>query len=249
MVRHRSHLHPPPRVAPLNEFLKPARAAERDLARLDRFRETGLASARRLVRSCAGLIRGLHRGEWDEAAARQAEQEAHRVRAVLKNRPEFALHGALVQALGEYAEAHLFRRLLEGRRFPDHRRLEIPAASYVHGISDVVGEARRRVLDSLTRGDLAAAERAFEQMEKIYEALCACEYPEGLLPVKQKRDAARGLIERTRGELLTAKRSRELEQKIDGVRTLLDEAEGRVAKKRAERPSDDLDVDKAWSKE
>jgi hypothetical protein len=57
-------------------------------------------------------------------------------------------------------------------------------------------------------------------------------------------------VERTRGELVTAKRSKELERKIEGVGRLLDEAEAPRAKRAARKVGDDaLDLDAAWNKD
>lgn len=208
-----------------------------------------LDAARRLVRLSGGLIRGLHRGAWDEAAAREAETQAERLRTLAKRRPEFALHGAALQAFGEYTEAYLLRALLRRKRPPGPQALQVPPAGYVLGLGDLVGEARRTALDALGRGATADAQWAFEQMEKVYEALLAYELPEGLVSVRPKVDTARALLEKTRGDLVNAKRSKELEKKIDGIRSLLDEAEGAPAAKRRRKSAPvDLDLDKAWDR-
>lgn len=232
----------------MNEYVRGARGTHRELDRLDRERERALDSSRRLVRLSAGLIRGLHGAGWDAKAAREAEREAQALRRGLARHPEFGLHGAIVQALGEYVEAHLFRRLVEGRRPASVRSLRVPAPSWLHGLADVVGEARRLVLDRLLRDDHTGALAAFEQMGKVYEALHAWDYPEGIVPIKAKRDAARALLEKTRGDLLTAKRAKELEKKIDGIQSLLDEAEGGPRKRPRAKGDDDLDIDSAWSR-
>lgn len=233
----------------MNAYARATARAHRELLRLDAERETALRISRRLVRACAQLIRDLHRSTKNKTSWADAERDARALRSLLARRPEFRLHGAVEQALGEYAEAHLFRVVLAGARVPDHRRLRIPPTSWILGLADVVGELRRHVLDELIQGRLGPARHSFEQMEKVYEALVAFDLPEGLVPVKPKRDAARGLVEKTRGELVNAKRTKDLEKKIDGVRSLLDEAEGRLAKKKAKGSDMDLDLDKAWSKE
>jgi hypothetical protein len=48
---------------------------------------------------------------------------------------------------------------------------------------------------------------------------------------------------------MTIKRRPEPERKVDGVGSLLDEAEGRRNGKRPPAPSTDLDIDKAWSRD
>lgn len=85
-------------------------------------------------------------------------------------------------------------------------------------------------------------------MGKVYEARADGEAPESVVALHRKVDGARTLVERTRGALVTVKKTKDLERKIDGVGRLLDEAEGRQGKRARPRNPDELDVDSAWNK-
>lgn len=226
-----------------------ARRLARSLRALDAAREQALADSRELTRACAGLIRGLHRGAWNEREARRAQQLADRLLRRAQEHPFLSHHGALVQALGEHCEALLLKAHVDKRAPPPPGRLGVPAGAYLHGLGDLVGELRRVVLARLLAGDVREAERAFDSMEKVYEALHESPPPEPLVGLRAKIDAARGLVERTRGELVTAKRAKELERKIDDVGRLLDEAEaGRTKGPKPKAKPADLDLDGAWNK-
>lgn len=234
-----------------NPFAPAARAAAARLAPLDAAREAALTSAREVVRLSSRLIRTLHAEGWDADAGRQLGSATQRLTAATRRHPGLVSHGAVQQAYGEAAEAHLLKAFLEGRGVPTPTDVGVPAAGWLLGLADLVGELRRVVLNRLRQGDDHGAEAAFDAMEKAYEALEDIHAPEGVVPLRSKVDADRALVERTRGDLVTAKRTRELERKIEGVGDMLDQAEGRPAKpRRARKAGDgDLDLDKAWSKQ
>lgn len=233
----------------METYARIARRLGRELERPDRAREAALAHAREAGRLAARLIHGLQRSRWDASDARALEREARALRVLARRHPFLAHHGAVVQGLGEYVEAHLLRAFLHEVAPPGPRRLAVPPAAYLHGLADFVGELRRVVLSRLLAGDLGRAGRAFETIEKVYEALMDSRVPESLVPLRPKLDAARALLERTRGELLTAKKTKDLERKIDSVARLLDEAEGRAPEKARRKDPNDLDLDAAWNRE
>jgi predicted translin family RNA/ssDNA-binding protein len=233
----------------MDPYARTTRRLAAGMRRAEEAREEALRSARSATRSAAALIRGLHRGHWDAEEGRRLEGSAQALRVVARRHPFLAHHGAVLQALGEYVEAHLLRAHLDRRPPPPPGRLRVPAGAYYYGLADLVGELRRTTLSRLLQDDLAEAQRAFDSMEKVYEALVASPAPEPVLPLRAKVDASRAVVERTRGDLVTAKTAKDLEKKIDGVSRLLDEAEARPKRKPTRRPSDDLDLDAAWNKD
>ncbi|HEX9815858.1 MAG TPA: hypothetical protein VGB18_02665, partial [Candidatus Thermoplasmatota archaeon] len=116
------------------------------------------------------------------------------------------------------------------------------------GVADTIGELRRRVLNLLLADKVNEARKAFDQMESLFGALLDVDAPDPLVPARAKRDQARGILERTRGDLVTTKKTKDLEKKVDRLGDLLDEAEGRPQKKPKKADADDLDLDSAWSK-
>lgn len=224
------------------------KTAETEFRSWDRQRERFLSESRRLVRLVAALIRDLHRGRQDRAQWRTAYRGAASLLHRAHRRPEFLHAGFVQQALGEYAEATILLAALEGRRTLPRAMQSFPGDALLLGAADAVGELRRVMLDRLNRDDHRGAQAAFAQMESLFESLQDAEAPEALVPLRAKRDQARGILERSRGDLVAAKKSKELERKIDDVASLLDEAEGAARKSRKKPDPDELDLDSAWSK-
>jgi predicted translin family RNA/ssDNA-binding protein len=162
----------------------------------------------------------------------------------IQKAPAFRHAGFVQQALGEYVEAIL----LANPRNATSKLAKIPGDALVLGVADAIGELRRVVLTHLLADDVKTARQALDQMERLFAALTDVEAPEPLVPVRAKRDQARGILERTRSDLVTAKKSKDLETKIDRLGDLLDEAEGRPKKKSKKPNADDLDLDGAWSR-
>ncbi len=232
----------------MNNYARTARRLGRELAPLDRAREATLVRSRAIIQVAGELIRALHRHGWDRVGARRLEADKVRLHALVRRHPFLADHGAVVQAFQEYAEAQLLRAFLARRAPPSPERLRVPSGAYLLGMADFVGELRRVVLSRLLKGDLPGAETAFDAMEKVYEALVDSKVPYRIVPLREKTDAARSIVERTRGELVTAKRAKELERKIEGVDKLLEEAEGGPVRRVARKPKDELDLDAAWNR-
>ena len=67
-----------------------------------------------------------------------------------------------------------------------------------------MGEIRRLTLRSLADDRLEEAEGRLALMEKIYHDLMRFDAPRSILSMKPKQDAARALLERTRGEVTMA---------------------------------------------
>jgi translin len=185
-----------------------------------RARETGLANSRQAIRRCANAIRSLHRGEeetalrlMDEASAllREAEDE-------LGEHPDVLYTGFVADAAKEYAEARLFHALATGAPLPLPEDLAVPAVPFLHGLGEAVGEMRRRMLDLLRAGDVAAAEAALAAMDTIYELLADLDYPDGMTSgLRRTTDVARSLIERSRSDLTTTVIQERLRASLEGA--------------------------------
>jgi len=171
-------------------------------------REKILPETRRSVRLSSEAIRCLHRKE-----VRTAKEKLSEIRDILDQTELLAkntgLQGLLQTAHQEYAEAKLFYGFLEDRPLASPKELKVPILAYLHSLSDLTGELRRYILDSVRRGvteEIAnRAEQALALMDDIYYQLITLDYPSGLIPgVRRKTDVIRGIIERTRGDLTLA---------------------------------------------
>jgi len=93
--------------------------------------------------------------------------------------------------------------------------LHIPAAAYVRGLAEAVGELRRRVLDLLRHGHSPEIERLLGLMDEIYAVLVTMDYPDAVtFGLRRLTDIARSLLERTRGDVTLSLRQQMLEEAL-----------------------------------
>jgi len=125
-------------------------------------------------------------------------------------------------AFQEYAEAQTLIHLVEENRFIDPKELGVPAVSYVLGLADVIGEFRRRALDSLRKGDVKTAENCLQTMEHIHVELMSMDEAYMLVPgLRRKSDVARHIIETTRGDITIEARRSSLEECIKNLEKIV----------------------------
>jgi len=136
-----------------------------------------------------------------------------KLRKAAKVYPDMIYSGIVDAAFQEYAEAQTLLHLVEEDRFIDPEKLRVPAISYVLGLADVIGEFRRRALDSLRKGDVKTAENCLQIMEQIYLELMSMDEAYMLVPgLRRKCDVARHIIETTRGDITIEARRNTLEE-------------------------------------
>jgi len=171
-----------------------------------RVREIGLTNSRQIIRRSANAIRSIHRGEMEAAAALMDEAGAllAETTAALQDHPDILFAGFVSDASKEYAEARLTAALAAGEPLPLPDALGVRAAPYLNGLGEAVGEMRRRMLDLLRVGDLAAAETTLDAMNTIHDLMADLDYPDGMTGgLRRTTDVARALIERSRSDLTT----------------------------------------------
>jgi translin len=168
-------------------------------------REKALSAARRAIRSSANAIRAIHRREFDQAHALmdQARDALEAGRdAVAVDHPDVYFAGFLQDAQKEFAESKLTEALVTGADLPGEQELEVGMAPYLNGMAEAIGEGRRAVLDLLRRGEAAEAERILAAMDEMHALLASIDFPDAITGnLRRSTDAARAIIERTRGDL------------------------------------------------
>lgn len=176
------------------------RALAERVTRRDRLAE----SARTLRRESQGIMGRLHAGRPAEADLRKLRPLARRL--VLETGTGEGARDATVvaDALQEWAEANLLAAVMAGKDLPGLDDVGVPAEAYLLGLADLVGELRRVAVSALGHGKVRRAESALDLMEAVTLALQGVNAPRALLPLKPKQDAARGLVEKTRGEVALA---------------------------------------------
>jgi translin len=77
---------------------------------------------------------------------------------------------------------------------------------------------RRHTLDQMRHGRLDRAETLLDAMDDIYHLLVTLDYPDALTGgLRRTTDAARGIIEKTRGELTVALRQAALQRALEAA--------------------------------
>lgn len=204
----------------------------------DKLREAAMQQCRGILRASTGAVRAIHQGQDAAKPIEGAVREAGKLRAALAEHPDVYGQGFVDEALQEMAEAAVVHAILQRKPMPAPEDIHCPPVAYLQGLGDVVGELRRAALDAMRAEEWDEAERLLGWMDALFDVLLRFDQPMAS-QVRRKTDVARGLIEKTRGELTVTMRGRALEESIGGI---LDELE-RGAKKKAKPPPKDLDLD------
>ena len=180
-------------------------------------RDKALAQARALTRACALSIRAVHRNE--TSVMQEHLDDAHKLavslRVDLAGYPDLYFTGYTQDALKEFAEASITCALIRHQSLPTPDELDLPAAAYLNGLAESIGEMRRRCLDMLRQGNSAEAEHMLSHMEDIFSILVTMDYPDAITNgLRRQTDVARAIIERTRGDLTFSLRGEQLERSI-----------------------------------
>ncbi len=178
----------------------------------DEVREKALKLSRNIIRECAESIQNLHKNRKPDLS--DIKNETKKLIKTVKDYPDLYYSGFVKNAFQEVCEAFLVSSVIENKNLPDPDKLDVTYTSYLLGMGDAIGEFRRCALNSLISGDIKKAKFYLDVMETFYSALMQFDFPSAIVSVKKKRDVARSLIEKTRGELAVATRGKKLEEKM-----------------------------------
>src|SRR6266516_2909083 len=155
-------------------------------------RDEALKQARQLTRTCSLSIRAVHR---DDKEALEAN----------------------------FVEANVTCALIQNKPLQTPEELGVENATYLNGLAEVVGELRRRTLDILRSGYSEEAERLLGHMDEIYSVLVTMDYPDAITSgLRRQTDLARGIIEKTRGDVTFSLRGEHLTRAIMHLSAQLD---------------------------
>ncbi len=181
-------------------------------------REKALAASRELTRSCALSIRAVHRGENDKARELidKARAISDRMIAAVKDHPEFRFAGYVQDSQKELAEAYITYALINREPIPTRQQIGVEPAAFMNGMGESVGELRRFILDRLRRGQTDRSEEILQTMDDIYSILVTIDFPDAMTGgLRRTTDSVRGIMEKTRGDLTTALRQRDLQLALE----------------------------------
>jgi translin len=180
-------------------------------------RDQALTQARALTRFCSQAIRAVHRDEDDamQDQLNEAHKMADSLRAAVSGFPDLYYAGYTQDALKEFVEANITCALIKNQPLIGPKELGVEYNTYLNGLSEVVGELRRRCLDILRHGYSTEAERLLTQMDDIYAVLVTIDYPDAITNgLRRQTDIARNIIEKTRGDITFSLRGEHLELAI-----------------------------------
>jgi translin len=124
--------------------------------------------------------------------------------------------GFLQDAQKEYAEARLTNAVVQDGALPSADDLNVELAPYLNGMAETIGEARRAILDLLRRGEVAESERILTAMEDMFYVLVSMDFPDAITRnLRRSTDVARGIMERTRGDLSITLVQRKLQEALE----------------------------------
>lgn len=167
-------------------------------------RDQALAQARQLTRACSLAIRAVHRDDKESMETQLAEAStlADKLTSDLRSYPDLYYAGYTQDALKEFVEANVTCALIQNQALQTPEELRVEEATYLNGLAEVIGELRRRTLDILRHGYSQEAERLLGYMDEIYSVLVTIDYPDAITNgLRRQTDVARGIIEKTRGDI------------------------------------------------
>ena len=199
-------------------------SVQKHLTHYDEVREEILSLSRTATRLASSAILHIHRGDIDEATSEvsKIEQTLEKISSLSNDFSEFKSAQSVIVAFQEYVEAVTLRTFAVNDRIPSLSELRSDHRTYLLGLLDAVGEFRRMALNSLRRGEVGRAEKLLEGMEGIYDDLQTLEHTSIVPTFRVKMDAARRIIESTRGDVVTEVRRFALEQALNRLDKRMD---------------------------
>jgi translin len=206
-----------------------------ELLDYDKAREKLQTLTREATRLCSSAIIQVHRGQLEQAnrTLAEAKRGVDELDSLLAAHSELPQFGQVLVAFQEYTEAKLLYHLKRTGKVAAMKEVGTTSTAYLLGMLDFVGEMRRLILDALRRGDAEEAQRSLTIMEGIYEDLMSLDRTSILPNYRHKLDAARRILETTRGDVATDLRRVSLERALRSVERKLSPKD-----KRSKRGSD-----------
>jgi translin len=161
----------------------------------------------------------IHRGELEQASKTliEAEHGLDEIEKLLNNHAELPQFGQVLVAFQEYAEGILLLHMKSKGQLASLREVGTTSTAYLLGMLDFVGEMRRMILDSLRLGKTDEAQVLLSKMEKVYEDLFSLDRTSILPNFRRKLDAARRILETTRGDVTSDLRRVSLEKALHSL--------------------------------
>jgi len=189
---------------------------QKELLSYDKAREQLQILTRNATRLCGWAIIQIHRGELQQAGKtlNQAKQGLDEIEKLLNDHTELPQFGQVLVAFQEYSEGRLLLEMKKNGQLASLKDVGTTSTAYLLGMLDFIGEMRRMTLDSLRRGKAEEAQLLLSKMETIYEDLFSLDRTSILPNFRRKLDAARRILEATRGDVASDLRRVSLEKAV-----------------------------------
>ncbi len=177
-------------------------------------REAALRTSRQIIRECRSAMATLQRGGDGKKSIEKARADHSHLREILSDYPDLLSAGYAVDAEQEISEVEILYSIMRGKKIPSPRDLEVSDEAFVLGMADCIGELRRLMLDGLMKDDVEGAKEMLAEMERLFDILMTFDYPDALVSTKRKQDIARGVVEKSRGEIAMAAQMSHLKRRL-----------------------------------
>jgi translin len=215
-----------------------ATAIERELDEKDRMREFALKESREIIRLSKDIISAMNKMRSTKGLVKRMLGKTTNLKKRLERHSDLLRAGYVEAAQMEVTEVCVLLAMVNRRKVPTPMELNVTSEAYLLGLGDAIGELRRVAIDALREQRYELAKERLSDMEEIYDLLTRFDYPDAIVSIRRKRDVARNLIERTRGEILVSKGEKDLKDKMDKVISALGPREKGKRRKRRQKGHD-----------
>ena len=172
------------------------------LAEAEKQRDLALAESRKIIRLSKNVIHAINVGSGYDEPKKEMEDRMHSL--VWNVSEDMLLHGPAADAMMEFAEAEILSDVVTGAKVRTAEDMGITPQAWIMGLADTIGEIRRVIVGCLMNGDTDRAKALFAAMEEISEELLMMDVPDAIVPLRRKQDIARGIMDKTRSDMLGA---------------------------------------------
>jgi len=184
----------------MNMALKNVKSSLREISKLlkdsNASREFLIKNTRDVVILSSHSIIATHKGD-----LKLAKQKIKKAESVLIKNQKKAKEGFkkyLITPEQEFVEAHSFLAIVENKEIPSLKSLKVSEESFILGLLDCFGELKRFVIDNIRIDQPKIADRFFNVMENLYQALYPfAMYDKIVKETRRKLDVNRILVEET----------------------------------------------------
>jgi len=201
--------------------------AKKELEKKGRIREEAQTDMRFVINRSKQAILQIHQKKMQKAKKliQEASEITKKLETTSNKHAELIYGGFYSAALQEYSEANIFLNLIERQEFVAPKEINVPAADYVLGLADVIGEYRRLTLDYLREGNVKKGDECLQIMDEIFTELMTLDETLLVSGLRRKNDVARKIIEITRGDITQETRISTFEEHLKHLEKRIEKKE------------------------